>query len=615
MNISDIAIFSVSRIISERISTILIEKGIDIPIYELEHYDAAEKAKEIVKLGTKIIISRGGTADVLRRNVDVPIIEIPHDFYGVHRSLEEAKKFGDKIAAVGFPQYCNMLRHYQKITNDDFKICQVYNHKDIENITKQLKEDNFNVLIGGLTVSHYAALNGLHVIMGDTDNLSIEMAINQAINILKHIKKEKLKYDIVDSGLNASSDGIIIFDSQGVISHCNLQANVLFECVKRDNIFRLGIFKSIHESIINENNIKSLIIDYQNCFYDISLRHIHSKGDFFSIFTAKIINTLSNAKLIKSANRFPTRYSFSDILGTSQKIKECIDYARIYSQNDLPVYIEGETGTGKELFAQSIHKESTRNSKPFIALNCSAIPESLLESELFGYEEGVFTGAKKGGKAGVFELVDGGTIFLDEVSEISELVQLKLLRVLQERAFSRIGGTSLISTSFRLITASNKDLKKLIAENCFRMDFFYRINILKLEVPNLHERGNDILILADKIIETNKRNMQFSDDALEFILKYRWPGNIRELQSLIYRLVVLCESNVITIQDLLTHGEYFDSINMLEKQNQPILEINEKEIIIQTLIDTKGDKVKTAILLGISPTTLWRRIKKYQIHL
>lgn len=617
MEFNDIAIFSVSRIISERISTLLVEKNIDIPIYELEHYDVIAEAQKLVTSGVKVIISRGGTAGVLRRCVDIPIVEIAHDFYGIHKTVEEAKRYSKKIVAVGFPQYCNMLRHYQSMTNDNFKICQVYNHKDIEAVMPQLKADGFDVVMGGLTVNQYAMLHDMHVVMGDTDNLSIDIALNQAINILKSIKKEAFKYTVVDSALNLTSDSIICFDGRGQILNCNIQAENNFGLSRSDNIFRIGAFKSIHEHIINEDNIKSIIIEWDKKYFDVSLKHIYSKEEYFSILNIDVINVANSGGISSEKNKksFPTRYSFLDILGSSHTIKECIKSAEKYSQNDLPVYIEGETGTGKELFAQSIHNASARSSKPFIALNCAAIPETLLESELFGYEEGVFTGAKKGGKIGLFELVDGGTIFLDEVSEIPLLVQLKLLRVLQERAFSRVGGTSLISTDFRLITASNKPLKQMVIDEKFRGDFFYRLNVLKLNVPNLHERGLDIITLAEQLIKSNDKSLMFTDDAVNFMLQYNWPGNVRELQSLIYRLIVLCDSDMVDVNDLLIHGEFFGNEVTMNHDNGSLLENNEKATIIRVLSEAHGDKLEAAKILGISSTTLWRRIKKYEIEI
>ena len=609
MKFNDIVIFSVSRIISERISTLLIEKDIDIKIYELEHYDVIDKAQELVEAGTKVIISRGGTAAVLRRCVNIPVVEIPHDFYGIYKTIEEAKRFGDKIIAIGFPQYCNMLKHYQSITHEYFKICQVYNHKDIEDIMATIKSDGNHVVIGGLTVNQFAKKYDINVVMGDTDNLSIEVALNQAINIIKYINQENLKYSILDNAINISSDSIISFDGEGTIINVNYQARDNFDCEVGDNIFRLKIFKSLHDSIISESNVKSHFIEYKNKKFDVSLNHIHSKKSFFSILKSSLIKGSSYNTKNPNGN-FPTRYSFSDILGSSDTIKQCIVDAQKFAKTDFPVYIEGETGTGKELFAQSIHKASLRRDKPFIALNCSAIPETLLESELFGFEDGVFTGAKKGGKAGVFELVNGGTIFLDEVSEISPIVQLKLLRLLQERAFSRVGGNSLIATDFRLITASNKPLKEMVVHDKYRGDFFYRINVLKLNVPNLNARENDIILLAHHIAKLNGRELMFSDDAIQFMLNYRWSGNIRELQSLIYRLIVLCESDEVHVKDLIEYGEYLEQDSL----RTDLLESKEIDTIKKVLVKTNGDRTQAAKKLGISPTTLWRRIKKFKIE-
>ncbi|WP_068717070.1 sigma 54-interacting transcriptional regulator [Vibrio tritonius] len=612
----EIAIFSVSRVISERISTLLIEKDIDILIYELEHYDAIDKARELINEGVKVIISRGGTANVLRRNLDIPVIEIPHDFFGIYKTVEEAKLRGKKLAAVGFPQYCNMLNHFQTMTNEQFQVCRVYNHKDIEHVMIKLKQDGYDVVIGGLSVSKYAKINNLEVVMGDTDNLSIEMAINQSINILKYIKDQFFRYDIVDSLCNNVRDSILAFNNKGVILELNSEAKRQFSCKKGDNILRLQVFKELYEYIISEQEVKSYYLSCQQKYFDVSITNVHVKETPFTILRAiSITNKMIERESFRKS-KFPAKYTFSDIIGESAEVLACIEFAQRYATNDLPVYIEGPTGTGKELFAQSIHNASMRKNQPFIAVNCSAIPETLLESELFGYEEGVFTGAKKGGKLGIFDMVDGGTLFLDEVSEISSLVQLKLLRVLQEKNFSRVGGSSLISTNFRLITASNKSLKRLVEQNKFRIDFYYRLNILKLSIPSLQDRGHDILLLANNILAMNDIKLNFTDEAIDYMLQYQWPGNIRELQALIYRLMVLCDSNQISVRDIITNSEEANFSPSIDSDNdvEMSLEKSERELISQVLAKTNGDRTKASTILGMSSTTLWRRIKKYQLE-
>lgn len=235
-------------------------------------------------------------------------------------------------------------------------------------------------------------------------------------------------------------------------------------------------------------------------------------------------------------------------------MQQAIGLAKTYAKFDFPVHVYGETGTGKELFAQSIHSESERRGEPFIAVNCAALPESILESELFGYVDGAFTGTRKGGKVGIFELARNGTVFIDEISEAPLSVQIKLLRVLQEKSFTRLGGEALIETDFRLITASNKDLLALVQRKEFREDLYYRVNVLSLELPNLSQRRGDIIEIVNALLVQHGRSFTFTDDAVGYLTENDWSGNVRELQAIVYRLLVLSPSETIDRDTLCRYG-------------------------------------------------------------
>lgn len=249
---------------------------------------------------------------------------------------------------------------------------------------------------------------------------------------------------------------------------------------------------------------------------------------------------------------FYAKYSFHDILGNSSILKKEIDKAKQFASTDYAVLIIGESGTGKELFASAIHNNSSRKNRPFVAINCAALPIDLLESELFGFEEGTFTGAKKGGKPGLFELAHLGTIFLDEIGEIPAKVQVKLLRVLEEKEVMRIGGESLIPIDVRVIAATNKNLKKLIEEKQFREDLYYRLNVLSLNLPTLRERGEDILLFANRFLERSGKNIKdfLSAEVIRAFLQYTWPGNIRELNNVIEYLMTVVKTDQVEINDL-----------------------------------------------------------------
>ncbi|MBR7467555.1 sigma 54-interacting transcriptional regulator [Klebsiella quasipneumoniae] len=625
MKNNEIVIFSVSSTITQRIINVLIERKLEIPVYEFRYSDVLNKTNEMIQSGTRIIISRGGTAALLRNNIPIPVIEIAHDFHGVYRILQEAKNTSQKIAAIGFPQFCRALRHYQSMTNDEFKICQVYNHHDIENVIKNLSENDYHMVIGGLTVAEMAKKYNLNVIEGDADNNSIEQAINEAHGLLKYINRENLKLVMSHAALNQSREGIMCVDQLGEIIHINAIGMTLFQCQVGDKLFKKEVFKDIYASMINESNVKEQAIEINGTLVSLSVRHFSNRHNSYAVITGlSQESTLWQQTTSKKSHLrgYATSYSFDNIIAQSPIMHQVIQKARLCAQHELPVHILGDTGTGKELFAQSIHHVSARSHGPFVALNCAAIPESLLESELFGYAEGAFTNARKGGKPGVFEMATNGTVFIDEISEAPLSVQVKLLRVLQEKQFSRLGGDTLLSADFRLITASNKDLGQLVASGEFRQDLYYRINILELQLPSLRERPEDIMVLIHHLLQQQNKHLTFTADAVNCLQNYDWPGNIRELQAVIYRLIVLLDGNTVNKEVLqqISHlspachqSVSLVSDHMLVADESDLLKKQEKQLIASVIEKTDGDRTRASAILGISPTTLWRKLKQHNI--
>lgn len=304
----------------------------------------------------------------------------------------------------------------------------------------------------------------------------------------------------------------------------------------------------------------------------------------------------------------------------STSMIKVIDMIKQIADTKVTVMLYGETGTGKELAAQTLHNFSSRSDKPFVKVNCAAIPEALLESELFGYEKGAFTGAVMR-KPGKFELADGGSIFLDEIGDISLGVQVKLLRILQEREFERLGGTKTIKVDVRIIAATNKNLEELVKNGSFREDLFYRLNVVPITMPPLRDRKEDIPMLINSFLNkssdiSGKTRKKMSSMALSKLVAYSWPGNIRELQNIIERCVVITPRNTIGVEDLPSNISLFkeqsteEDISMLDE----VLDGAEKEIIIKILKENKGNRTKASEALGISRRSLHRKIIKYNIE-
>lgn len=319
-----------------------------------------------------------------------------------------------------------------------------------------------------------------------------------------------------------------------------------------------------------------------------------------------------------------SKYSIDDIIGESDAINKLRKQIRQAAKSSSNVLIEGETGVGKELVAHSIHDLSNRSLKPLIKVNCAAIPSELFESELFGYDYGAFTGAKKEGKQGKFELANKGSLFLDEINQLSIVVQPKLLRVLQEKEIEKVGGKGSIPVDVRLIVATNASLEKMIKEKTFRDDLYYRLNVLSIKIPSLRERKEDIPLLVNNIIE--KLNFQLGlnvngidQNVLDKFMEYDWPGNIRELQNIIERGMNVALTGNLTFKHF---EEYFHNKLLRQEacnKNIDIMPLKiakngmEKDIIIESLLKNNNNKAKTAIELGISRTMLYKKMKQYNI--
>ncbi len=324
-------------------------------------------------------------------------------------------------------------------------------------------------------------------------------------------------------------------------------------------------------------------------------------------------------KRLKKSNR--AKYSWENIIGNSEKMAEAKYMAKKAAQTNSNVLLLGESGSGKELFAHSIHNGSKRKHLPFVKVDCVAIPSELLESELFGYEEGAFTGARKGGKIGKFETANGGSIFLDEIGDMPLTMQAKLLRVLQEKEFERVGGTTPINLDIRFIAATNKNLKELVKEGKFREDLYYRLNVMTIHIPGLRERHTDIEDITYSLIKKLSKQLgkyvsDISRKALDYIRGHNWPGNVRELANVLERAINLTDSDIILPVHLPVYLIKENGRPILDDPVRPlkdIIESIEKEAIVSCLKYTKGNKLKTAKLLDISRSSLYDKIERYGI--
>lgn len=639
---SDIIIFSTTRALTKRVKQVLEERKMThIPIYELTMNNALKVANDSIKNGTKIIICRGGTAEYLRKNVDVPVVDIRHGFLDLYRSIKKAKQLYSKIAVIGFKNLCNAAKNYNDVMEDDIIIAEVEYSNEFEVKSLELAAIGIEVLIGGLQVEKIAKENNIPFISGDADEIEINQAINEALHDLKIEEERRREYEVINTILNNTSEGIIGIKKDGTILHINEIAKQLLN-YKTGTINVSSIFPS--EKLINtaqtgESHFSELMSIGNRSVVVNSVPILVEDDVIGAVATIQEENYVQSMdrKIRKKYlnNGHVAKKTFEDIIGTSKVIEDTKQKAKKYSKSDSTILITGETGTGKEIFAQSIHNYSIRRNNPFVAINCAALPENILESELFGYVRGAFTGAKNEGKEGIFELAHTGTVFLDEISEISTDVQVKLLRVLQEKEVARIGDDKIIPIDVRIIAACNKDLIEEINKGKFREDLYYRICVLELNLPPLRQRKGDISELIHYFID-NKKNILIKEitlEAIDLLSFFRWPGNIRQLSNIVERLGVLCEDGVIDeiiVEEALSNMRLIEN-NLLKEEkgseiksrksrfheetlkytgDSELIPKMEMQLIKDVLEKTNGNREKAAAILGISTTTLWRKMKE-----
>lgn len=446
-------------------------------------------------------------------------------------------------------------------------------------------------------------------------------------NMLKHRQSQKeieKSAQITSTIVNAISDGLLMLDRFGTVTYINpIGARILKvkpqEAIGK-NISRLVDFKPVVLQVLETGQ------GYQDreCVIETRRGTLHFIKTAIPLYDEQgqfdgVIDIFREIKRVRQmVNRMvgaTAKFSFEDLIGASSGIQEAVRLAKIAANSRANVLIQGESGTGKELIAQAIHNSSARVDGPFVAINCGALPRDLVESELFGYEEGAFTGAKSGGRPGKFELAQGGTLFLDEIGETPLDIQVKLLRVLQDKRLSRVGGMRYLDIDVRIICATNRDLAYEVSQGNFRQDLYYRLNVFPIFVPPLRERQEDIVVLAESFLLKMCDQMGLPSKALapEFkqaLREYDWPGNVRELENILERAVNLCQEAVISAEYL--PGILLGSPVQDLRRKMSLKEI-ELKAIRETLEQTKGNISKAAELLGIGRNTLYSKLKEQPV--
>ena len=624
--------------LTNKAKQIISKLGDEIEVYQGSLSEGLKLAEKAVENGANLVISRGGTGNLIKNNLQIPVVILETGAYDIINSINEAVSYSSNIGIVGFEnlviKYEKVKEIMQNIFNAKIVTVIVKNDIEVDIKIKQLYESGIRVFIGGQAVISATQRHGYNGVLIESGEEAIVEAIKYAKNLLEVQLKEKEKAQILKSIIDFAYDGIIGMDKDGKITVFNPVAekiagvsaetaigrpvddmveNTRMNYVLKSGEAELGEIQRIGEISIVTNRVP-IVVEGEVLGVVATFQEL----DKIQKMESKI-----RKKLLYKGHIAKAR--FEDIVGNSMAISQAKEESKQYSEVDSTVLILGETGTGKELFAQSIHNASNRHDKPFVAVNCAALPENLLESELFGYVEGAFTGARKGGKTGLFELAHEGTIFLDEISEMSPMLQARFLRVLQEKEVVRLGDDRIIPIDIRIIAATNRDLYSEVEKGEFREDLYYRLCVLRLEIPSLRKRPEDIPALVNYFIEEKGRRLgksikSISRKALSRLVNHSWPGNIRQLENVVERIVVLCRTNTIDA-DIVSEVMDGSSDYSPERQsdastetefNDGLLKNVEAEMIRKVLEETNGNKTLAAEKLGISVTTLWRRLKKLE---
>lgn len=570
-----------------------------------------ETAREWEARGARLFISFGVTGKIVRHAVSIPVIALNIAEEDIVEALIAASSLGKRIGIIGFKRTMQRIAALRPLLNIDLVWQPTPPLEDMSGAILEMR--GVDVFIGGYYQTGIAAGLGMKTILVKPQKEELRRAICTAESFLQtsriegEIGKESSIYGVmtVQTGGNIVVMNKLAADYLGLDPLAVSPSTVyevcpqfvkIFDCIEKKQPFMNQItmignryFLYHVEPVLRGGKLDSILVTFQDA-------------------DAVMASELTLRKQLSQRENV-AKYSLDNLLGNSRCMLETLKLALKYANSPESVLIQGETGTGKELYAQGIHGASPRKNGPFVAINCASIPENILESELFGYVKGAFTGAVKEGKRGLFEAAHGGTIFLDEIGEISYSLQGKLLRVLQERQIRRLGDENVIPIDIRVIAATNKDLVRLVRNGAFRDDLYFRLNVLSLRIPPLRQRETDPLFLAEEFLKQaavrQKRAFYFSPEAKRVILRYQWPGNVRELQNMVYRLAVISESEEISAEALRRHMQ----------ENEPLYETaadtpKEALSLKEALALAGQNKKKAAELLGVSRATLYRMLER-----
>ena len=609
------------------------ELGYDIQVSSSGLDEAISIGRDMEASGVEVIVSRGGTSNMLRESLRIPVLSIPLTYFDIFTSVKKAVAFGKKVMIAVFRNKLSGIESFEEVFNINILQGIYSNYDSLEKVIQSAQNQGYDVVIGGGVTMQIAKKCDLKIVELETAKETIASIIEDAKSVVKSRRKDQEKAQRYQSIIDSTSEGIIAVDQHCEITAINKMAKTFLKIADLD---------IVGKPISNYINRPSVVNVMETGKPDFNKLEKINRDQFISnhvpiIVDSKIIGGVSTFKDISNVVRAENevrrsfakgliaKYNLADFIHNSKVIKNTLNRAVKFADSDSTILIMGDTGTGKEILAHSTHNLGPRKRFPFVSINCSALPDQLLESELFGYEEGAFTGSRRGGKPGLFEIAHHGTIFLDEIGTTPGNVQARLLRVLQEKEVMRIGGDRMIPVDVRVIAATNKNLAEEVHEGRFREDLFFRINVLNIDIPPLRERAEDIPLLMKALVKNAAKKydlipLSIPDSFVKKLLNYYWPGNVRQLETFIEKLTLLSDSkfNSEVFNQLLQELYEYPSTSenhseVVKKSLKDTVQYKNQEVeakmIRKALAETNFSKSKTAEKLGISRASLWRKLK------
>ena len=603
-----------------------------VDTYQASLSEGVAIARRAEAEGVDAIVSCGGTAEMIKKSgIRTPVIEIPITAPDLVQALIDAKRItgreNPRIAVLAFENMMYDIELFSRLLDLHLMIYELGTGEDIPDAVRRAAADSVDVVVGGNMTARLAAASGLHTLILTSGDAALRGAFQEAEKVAAARMLEKEKTQQFQVLVDYSMEGIIGVDRDNIVRVFNPAAAKILRMSASSAIGR-DIREILPAHYVDgcmqqgrEYRGDILLLNQINVLLNLAPIKVADE------ITGAIITFQEASRIVEMEEKIRkelytkglvAQYRFDSILGVSQEIAEIKRIAQEFSQIDATVLISGASGTGKELFAQSMHNSSLRKKGPFVAVNCASLPANLMESELFGYVEGAFTGANRKGKPGLFELAHKGTIFLDEISEMDKYGQSRLLRVLQERQVRRLGDDKNIPVDVRIIAASNHNLSRLVREGNFREDLFYRLNVLTLNLPILKERQGDIRHLAEyflaEMCKKMGRNLSLDEESLRLLQDYSWPGNVRELKNFVERLAIMARGPFITPNAI---AAMFQNREFEMGRQAPLVEpsgsSDERRAILSVLRSVNFNQTKAAAAMGIDRSTLYRKMKRYAI--